>query len=224
MTKQKTAQNLRSALRVAAFAVGALCVAATSARATTIVFNNAVQAGTQSGYVLGMDFTVNSAVTVTELGAFDDNGDGFGGDSIQVGIFDLETGLLVGPSATFTGSDGNLVGGSRFKAVAPFVLDPGMYSIVAAGFTSTSKSGNTGVNPDGVTSFNDLGGSLTLLSKGGRWATGTTFSLPTANSGGYNQPDPVFQAGTFGVPDGGTTALLLGIGMVGLGLVRRIAR
>jgi hypothetical protein len=223
MTKQKTAQNFRLALRVAAFAVGALCAAATSARATTIVFNNPLQAGSQSGWLLGMDFTVNDGhtVTVTELGAFDDNGDGFGTDNIEVGIFDLASGLLVGPSATFTGSDGNLVGGSRFLSVAPFVLEPGTYSIVAVGFTF-SQSGNSGFGD--VTSFNNLGGSLTLDPKGGRWEAGTTFKLPTANVGNYSQSDPVFLAGTFGVPDGGMTALMLGIGMMGLGLIRRIAR
>jgi hypothetical protein len=223
MTKQRTVQNFRSALRVAVLAVGALCAAATSARATTIVFDNPVQTGSQSGWLLGMDFTVNTGrtVTVTELGAFDDNGDGFGSDNIQVGIFDVTTGLPVGSSATFTGSNGTLVGGSRFLPVAPFVLDAGTYSIVAVGFAS-SQSGNSGIG--GVTSFNSLGGSLTLLANGGRWESGTTLKLPTANVGNYSQSDPVFLAGTFGVPDGGMTALMLGIGMMGLGLIRRMAR
>lgn len=220
MTKQKTSRNLRSALRVAVLAVGALCVAATGARANTIVFNNAPGAGSQSNYVLGMDFDVLSAVTVTQLGAFDNNGDGFSTDVIQVGIFDM-SGTLVGTSVALTGTAGTLVGGSRFLSVTtPFVLAPGRYSIVAAGFTDTTKSGNTGFGD--ATSFNNVGGSLQLVAGGGRWDVGTTFQLPT--SGSYPQADPVFQAGTFAVPDGGMTALLLGIGITGLGLFRRMAR
>jgi len=201
-------------------AMAAAIVVIANAHGDTIVFNNALGAGSQQNYDLGMDFVVNTAVTVTELGAFDSGGDGFSG-TIQVGIFDL-SGNLIGSSASLTGTAGTLIGGSRFAAVTAFTLNPGTYSIVAAGFDlGTDFSGNTGLG--GVTSFNSDGGAVSLVAEGGRWDTGNTFQLPTQNVGGYGQPDPVFQAGTFavGVPDGGLTIALLGGALVGLQALRR---
>lgn len=218
--------NVLLRLRSHALIAGALTVAlgAGTAHADTIVFDNALQAGSQQNYVLGMDFVVNSAVTVTQLGSFDSNGDGFR-NTIDVGIFDLG-GSLVGTSASLTGLVGTLINGSRFVPVVPFVLDPGTYSIVAAGYTTTGSgtdlSGNTGLG--GITAFNSVGGALSLVPQGGRWDNGTTFALPTTNSGGYPQSDPVFQAGTFAVPDGGSTLMLLGLGTLALGWIRRRVR
>lgn len=204
---------------------GAVATALTltgSSKANTIVFNNALQHGTQQDYVLGMDFNVNSAVTVTDLGAFDSDGNGFFG-TISVGIFKLD-GTQVGATASFSGAAGTLIGGSRFLPIAPFTLSPGTYSIVAAGFTLGDEfSGNTGMG--GVTSFDSVGGKLAIVLKGGRWDNGNTFQLPTQNSGGYGQGDPVFQAGTFAVavPDGGATLMMLGLGVAAIGWVRRQA-
>ena len=173
-----------------------------------------------------MDFKVITPVTVTQLGAFDDLQNGFA-NPVDVGIFNL-SGALVGTSATLSignpgTSDGN---GSRLVSVVPFLLLPGTYSIVASGFTNGQTfSGNTGLG--GVTSFNSAGGALSLVSKGGRWDSGNGFYLPTANTGifpGYGQPDPVFQAGTFAVasiPDAGLTSMMLGLGMLTMGWIRR---
>ena len=214
---------VRAFLGKTAFWAGAIAVllfVTARADANTIVFDNALQAGSQSNWVLGMDFIVNNAVTVTQLGAFDENGDGFHGSTITVGIFDVVAGTLVGTSASFTGMTGTLIGGSRFVSVVPFTLNAGTrYSIVATGFTATDQNGNTGLG--GFTSFNSVGGALSMVSKGGRWDVGSTFQLPTQNLGGYGQSDPVFQAGTFAVPDGGMTISLLGAAMVGLAMLRR---
>jgi hypothetical protein len=194
-------------------------------RADPVFITDPGQNGTQSNYVLGMDFTVGStAVTVTSLGVFDALGDGIAG-SIQVGIFDL-AGNLIGSSVTFNGSGDSLIGGSRFRAVTPFSLAANTtYSIVAGGFTS-DLSGNSGQG--GVTSFNGQG-LLTLVDKGGRWSNpgDNSFQLPTANTGlfpGYSQSDPVFLAGTFSVPDGGITLALLGFALSAIGFLSRRVR
>ncbi len=216
-----------------ALALAAVLTTATGARADTIVFNNTLQAGSQQNFLLGMDFTVNNAVTVTQLGAFDDLGNGFA-NTITVGIFDLG-GTLQGTSASLTGTGGTLVGGSRFTAVAPFVLNPGTYSIVAAGYTTTGSgtdlSGNSGLG--GISSFNNAGGDISLITGGGRWNdVNLAFALPTEHVGGYLQSDPVFEAGTFAVsdltssavPDGGSASMLLGFGVMALGFLRRMVK
>jgi hypothetical protein len=193
-----------------------------SANAATIVFTTTVEAGTQQGWLLGMDFTVNSDVTVTQLGAFDSDGDGFQ-NTVSVAIFDLD-GNMVGSAAYFTGTTDPLIGGSRFQAVTPFTLQAGTtYSIVSAGYLVGSADYNGNSQSPGFTTFNNLGGALTLVDNGGRWEAqnSNALSLPTDNVGGYSQSDPVFLAGTFAVPDGGVTALLLGASLAGLGWVRR---
>ncbi len=208
-----------------------VAVAIQGVRADTIIFNNVPSSGSQNNYALGMDFIVNSPVTVTQLGAFDstNNGAGFNGP-ITVGIFSVSnaspggSGTLVGTSVILNGTAGTPVGGSRFVSVTPFTLTPGLYSIVAAGFgLGTDFNGNS-QTPGENDIFNADGGNLTLVSKGGRWNDNSAFAFPNqhtfANSP-YGQSDPVFQAGTFAVPDGGMTVALLGIGLCGLGLIRR---
>ncbi len=230
--------------KLTTFAAAVSLFAAAQASAV-IVFDNDAQEGSQSGYLLGMDFEVHSTIRVTEMGIFDSKQDGFS-SLLNVGIFRLDTlsqatasTLVAGSAVSFGGNtgDGVLDGGSRFKDVTDFLLGPGYYSIVAAGFTSVDKSGNTGVNNgssgNGVITFNDLGGTLGLTLKGGRWtSTGNNIlALPTAHYGvntNYTQSDPVFQAGTFkaekvDVPDTGSTFALLGLGFLGLiGLRRRL--
>ena len=208
----------------------ALLLFAAGANANAIVFNNALQGGSQQDYVLGMDFDVISPVTVTQLGTFDDLGNGFAsGTTIQVGIFSTTSTLLVGSSATFSSvTPGTLTGGSRFlPVVAPFVLLPGRYSIVGTGYTPGSQSGNTGLGQT-TPVFDNLGGALSLVPKGGRWNEqgDDPFVLPTDNLGGYDQPDPVFLAATFAasIPDGGSASMMLGFGLLAAGFVRRLIK
>jgi hypothetical protein len=208
--------------------VAALLFVTASAGADTIVFVNGLDAGDQENFALGMDFTVNAAVTVTQLGAFDSGQNGIV-NTITVGIFNVATGLQVGPSAIVT-TGGTLIGGSRFVDVPDFLLPVGLYSIVAAGFTGGNTfSGNTGFTA--TTFFDSFGGLLTLVPKGGRWTDpgDNTYALPTAHTGVtdfYGQPDPVFEAGTFmvaavSVPDAGLTSMMLGLGVLTLGWIRR---
>jgi hypothetical protein len=226
-------KNMKKHLIGGYLAMAAALIVGVNAQASPIVvFDNVPGAGSQNNFVLGMDFIVNTPVTVTELGTFDSLPPGLNG-TIDVGIFNM-SGALVAPSVGITGLAGTLVNGERMVTVTPFTLTPGRYSIVAAGYGlgGPDLSGNTGFG--GLTSFNNDGGALSIVAGGGRWQNGNALVLPTANLGGYGQPDPVFQAGTFSVddgtgpaavPDGGTTVGLLGMALVGLASLRmRLAR
>ena len=171
---------------LAGLAAAGMCVASANGANSSVIFVNTLGPGSQTGLVLGMDFVVHSTVTVTEMGVFDSDGDGFfDGDDLfldcmaenlpTVGIYRLSgpsaqfvTGTLIASSeVSFCGADpGVLDGGSRFKPVTPFDLVPGNYSIVASGF-EFNRSGNTGFGTD-FTSFDDLSGALTVVSGGGR--------------------------------------------------------
>src|ERR1035438_4853570 len=104
-------------------AMAAALIVASNARGNSIVFVNQPGNGSQQGFVLGMDFVVNTPVTVTELGAFDSGGDGFA-NTIHVGIYNVNTAALLG-SADLIGTVGTLIAGSRFVSVTPFTLNPG---------------------------------------------------------------------------------------------------
>jgi hypothetical protein len=66
---------------------------------------------------LGMEFTVNTAVTVYDLGAFDD-GQATMAASITVGIYNVSTEALIGQLETISGTAGNQMGSDRFVTLA----------------------------------------------------------------------------------------------------------
>jgi hypothetical protein len=155
---------------------------------------------------LGLDFTVNQAITVVALGVFDNGipANLLGSDQtiggVTVGIFNLNTSTLVAPSAVITPATfGSQINGDAFVAVAPFSLGPGNYSVVS--FNDPNyNSGFTGVT---AATLNNGGGSInfnvaTALS---RYDSGGTFDLPPAGGGnsgvGNFMPVPRFDAGTF---------------------------
>ncbi len=121
---------------------------------------------------IGMDFQVNTPLTVLSLGAFDSNQDGIAG-TIQVGIFfasGSNTGSLVpGLSLSFTGSGDTLIGGSRFRNLgSPVILTPGSYIIAAQGFSANDLDGNV---------------RCTVAVPGGACSPANAFSLSTLNNG-----------------------------------------
>jgi hypothetical protein len=234
--------------------IGALALGL-PAQADTVIFNYGRQAGNQWGYDVGMDFTVNSAVTVTALGSFDANIAGLTdpvttaqintsleqgitsgvAPVIQVGIYNVNTGLEVSPTVSFTYNSPNLasyyaIAGSIFQNITPINLPPGTYSIVAAGYDYLLAFGNiTAVLPPTTPTFSTLLGALSL--SGDARVNGTGFGTPPlAFPTSYTTPEsnPDFLAGTFiatngiaGVPDGAATLGLLAGALVTLGAVRR---
>ena len=137
----------------------------------------AVPAGTVGnqayGGALGLDFDVTQPVQVTELGCFDESGNGIGaGITITVALWrrnhagtpsvptdDTGAGIVVLTNFTSAGP-GTLVGGQQFKTLAtPVTLTNGSYTIVAYGYGATERLGNNlgVVSPNGAGALNFVG-------------------------------------------------------------------
>jgi hypothetical protein len=142
---------------------------------------------------LGMDFTVNQSIQVTALGAFDNGVNaylaGSAGTGVTVGIFNVNTGMLVGTSVFFqAGGSYDQIGGDAFQSVNPFVLGPGTYSIVSL----NDSNYNTMGAPNLFQVTDNLNGAISFVG-GGRYGT-LSFELPPTIDGG---PPNRYDAGTF---------------------------
>ncbi len=186
-----------------AWAPGALAFGYDTAAGTVVSALTAPggSSGTQAyGGALGMDFDVSEAVDVTELGCFDDGGNGIAaGVTITVqlwsrnqngtpGVTSDDTGAAVLETLTFTqAAPGTLAGAHRFKPLAaPRTLAPGAYTIVGYGYGASERNGNSA--------------SLITVAGGGRLAFvgssryGTAGSFPATPDGG---PATRYGAGSF---------------------------
>lgn len=181
--------------------------------------------GNQSyGGTLGMDFSVEQALTVTALGAFDSGSNGFV-KSIRVQLwtrnengtpdnFADDTGRGVLADITFSSTNPGMAdGGSRFIALpTPVALPVGTYSIVAWGYGDAEMNGNLGVAAASWTT-NSGNGSITF-DGGGRFGDATRW--PANLDGG---PVNRYAAGTFkfitGLRDSRRTAYRVATGTAG---------
>ena len=170
-------------------------------------------AGNQAyGGALGMDFDVSQPVSVTELGCFDDSGNGIAaGVTITVqlwrrnnagtpGVPTDDTGVANLASTNFTtASPGTLVGAHRFKALStPLALTNGSYTIVAFGYGATERLAN---NIGGAVP-NSGGGALSFVGRS-RYGDNTSLFPGTGDAqvAQYGAGTFKFQAGsglTFG--------------------------
>lgn len=223
-----------------AFRVGLIVAATTAllagpASAAVVIYQDSIvpQVGTQTAIVagstnglqdwngrLGMDFTVNSSILVSALGAFD-NGvqgrlDGVNGSGVTVGIINVGTGLLVGSSAFFNASGSyTQIGADAFQNVTSFILAPGQYSIVAV----DDRNYNQGYfgGPNIYQTLNSLGGAITF-SGPSRFDGSSTLGLPGSADG---PPVNRYDAGTFmasAVPEVSTWAMMI-LGFLGVGFL-----
>jgi len=155
---------------------------------------------------LGLDFNVNSAITVTQLGAFDSGQDGFVG-AITVGLFERlpgtadpssdHTGTLLA-SVAISGSEGTLSGNYRFlPLLSPLTLAPGFYDITAVGFSGSDP--NLNENAGSVLINTNTGGGLISFVGSGRYDKNGTLDYPseTTDQQGYNTSSHVFGGGSF---------------------------
>ena len=147
---------------------------------------------------LGMDFEVNSAIVVSELGAFDSGSDGlFLPIKVELWSREGDSGIEILAELDFDENDeGILEGGHRFKELnEPIILDSGSYTIVATGYgegePNVNASGQPAVN-FGM-STNDASGAITFVG-GSRW--GNAGAFPANIDGG---PEQRYGAGSFKV-------------------------
>ena len=217
------------AKRWSIFIVPILCFAS-SAGAATIAYSNPAGDGVQgfSGN-LGLNFNVNTPITVTALGVFNSDGSGLISGTIDVAIFNSSGSEVVGPVA-FHGT--YAVGSSSdvFQSVTPVTLATGSYKVVAVGFSETDLNGNLNQGSTGAT-LNTGGGALTFT--GASYDSNTTLDNPTTCVGCKAGPNPQnvqFDAGTFqfqnaassATPEPRNFALLgCGLGTLGAGMWRR---
>ena len=137
---------------------------------------------------LGLFFTVNNAITITQLGVFDDSSDGIA-SAIEVGIINSAGVTIIGP-ISISGAGDPLVSNFRMVDIAPFLLIPGDYAVVAVGFNSVDLNGNQAFAPNPVT---DLNAGPEITYTGVAYSANTTFGLPNIPE----LPPNRYHAGTF---------------------------
>ena len=163
---------------------------------------------------LGMDFTVNSPLTIGSLGAFTN-----GSSPIAVTLYKL-TSASTGTAVATATVGGTPAAGTdfAFTAIAPVALATGSYQINARYTDPANGDYNPYEGGTATATFNSLGGKLTFAgdfynypSSGG---IATTLDVPSPN--GYG-------AGTFAtVPEPAAwTLLVAGFGLVGVAARRR---
>ena len=182
------------------------------------------------GGSLGMDFTVNSQISVDSMGVYNAAGNGVLTGTLQVAIFmqnpDSSWSEVAGTYASFDNASPGTPDLANdgiydlYKAIAPVLLDPGNYSIVAVGFSDQDPNGNIGY-PGGVGATEDGSGLLTYTgsSRFDNAQTGTLIFPTTVDTGPANRYD----AGTFeftATPEP-ASFVLIGTGLVLIGFGRR---
>ena len=151
---------------------------------------------------MGMEFQVvgPQGITIKQLGAFDHNGDGIIGSiagGVRVAIFDAATQSIVpGLDVNISGNSDAYTGSHRMKDIAPVILPPGNYVLVAKGYHSGEMNGNRvqhGI-PVNAGDLNNGNGAISFVRSKYGQDNPSGFNYPAID---YNPSPNVFLAGTF---------------------------
>ena len=191
------------------------CSAQTRANTIAVSFTDYSRAVRTVDITFGWSFTLNKAITLTDLGLWDGNnqdpfaatGDGFA-SSHPVSIW-TSAGTLITTATLSAGKSGTLDNGFRFVSVAPIVLQPGDYEI-GAYFSTFDDWSAAEVNGLSLASpFVYTGG---LASNGNGFPVGNFVGFPP----GFFGPNLQFTTSTQRVADYETTLTLFVLGTTAL--------
>ena len=147
-----------------------LCAALSLPASASIILQTANDpAGNQTWGGVGLEFTVSTSLTVSELGIFDANQDGIAApDATPLTAQLWENGSVLASAVFSVSSQGTLDAGSkyRFKSIAPVVLTSGnTYVLAGYGWSASDQEHNSNIGglPD---TFNG-GGVATYINS--RW-------------------------------------------------------
>ena len=136
--------------------VSAISVFGAGSSFATTLQTSAGELGNQAWSGVGLQFTVNSAVSVTSIGIWDDGGDGFlaatATNPLSAYLM-TTTGTVLISDTFYNVSPGGAPqnGGYRFKdLVSPVLLLPGDYFLMGYGWNSNDQehNSNQGGTPD----------------------------------------------------------------------------